>query len=112
MGYRCRESITVLSTMECKDYLVVGEGRFDGFGKLSALCHGDACAAWVEEAQLNQAQLTVDISTFLETDQNIEEAFKELFKIGDQMKAISRVESMPQNQTQAMLDEFKAQNPI
>ena len=106
--------ITVLSTMECKDCPVCGRRTFwMDLENFSALCHGDACAAWVEESTVEPGIIDCGWPPvrFLKQTQNIEEAFKELFKIGDQMKAISRVESMPQNQTQAMLDEFKAQNP-
>ena len=102
--------ITVLSTMECKDCPVCGRRTFwMDLENFSALCHGDACAAWVEESTMEPGVIDCGWPPvrFLKQAKNIEEAFSELFKIGDQMKAVSRVESLPHNRPQTLLDEFE-----
>ena len=75
----------------------------------SALCHGDACAAWVEESTVEPGVIDCGWPPirFLKQTKDIEEAFSELFKIGDQMKAVSRVDSLGEQQPQAMMDEFE-----
>ena len=102
--------ITVLSTMECKDCPVCGRRTFwMDLENFSALCHGDACAAWVEESTVEPGVIDCGWPPirFLKQTKDIEEAFSELFKIGDQMKAVSRVDSLGEQQPQAMMEEFE-----
>ena len=105
--------VTVLSTMECKDCPVCGRRTFwmdlDNF---SALCHGDACAAWVEESTVEPGVIDCGWPPirFLKQVKDIDEAFKELFKIGDQMKAVAQVDTLTDNQPQEMLEEFENQS--
>ncbi|MBT5843717.1 MAG: hypothetical protein HOH79_01880, partial [Euryarchaeota archaeon] len=47
---------------------------------------------------------------FLKQAKDIDEAFKELFKIGDQMKAVAQVDTLTDNQPQEMLEEFENQS--
>ncbi len=107
--------VNVLSTMECKDCPVCGRRTFwmdlDNF---SALCHGDACAAWVEESTLEPGVIDCGWPPirFLKQVQNIDEAFSELFKLGDQMKAISKVDSLGEKEPQEMLDEFRRKSAL
>ena len=105
-----QDGVTVLSTMECKDCPVCGRRTFwldlDNF---SALCHGEACAAWVEESTVEPGIIDCGWPPvrFLKQAKDIEEAFSELFKIGDQMRAVSRVDSLEDEQPEAMLKEFE-----
>ena len=104
--------VTVLSTMECKDCPVCGRRTFwMDLENFSALCHGDACAAWVEESTLEPGVIDCGWPPvrFLKQAKDIDEAFSELFKLGDQMKAISQVDTLSENQPQEMLEEFEKQ---
>ena len=80
----------------------------------SALCHGDACAAWVEESTLEPGVIDCGWPPirFLKQVQNVDEAFSELFKLGDQMKAISKVDSLGDKEPQEMLDEFRRKSAL
>ena len=103
--------ITVLSTMECKDCPVCGRRTFWlDLENFSALCHGDACAAWVEESTVEPGVIDCGWPPvrFLKQAKDIQEAFSELFKIGDKMRAVSRVNSLGEQQPQAMMDEFES----
>ena len=107
--------VNVLSTMECKDCPVCARRTFwmdlDNF---SALCHGDACAAWVEESTLEPGVIDCGWPPirFLKQTQSIDEAFSELFKLGDQMKAISQVDTLGENEPQEMLDAFRKKSAL
>ena len=48
------EAMTVLATMECKDCPVCSRRTFwIDLENFSALCHGSACSAWIEENTLS-----------------------------------------------------------
>ncbi len=106
------DGVNVLSTMECKDCPVCGRRTFwMDLENFSALCHGDACAAWVEESTLEPGIIDCGWPPvrFLKQAKDIDEAFSELFKLGDKMKAISQVDTLGENEPQEMLEEFEKQ---
>jgi len=106
------DGVTVLSTMECKDCPVCGRRTFwMDLENFSALCHGEVCAAWVEESTIEPGVIDCGWPPirFLKQAKDIDEAFSELFKLGDQMKAISKVDTLSENQPQEMLEEFEKQ---
>ena len=106
------DGVNVLSTMECKDCPVCGRRTFwMDLENFSALCHGNACAAWVEESTLEPGIIDCGWPPvrFLKQAKNIDEAFSELFKLGDKMKAISQVDTLGENEPQEMLEEFEKQ---
>jgi hypothetical protein len=104
------DGVNVLSTMECKDCPVCGRRTFwMDLENFSALCHGNACAAWVEESTLEPGIIDCGWPPvrFLKQAKDIDEAFSELFKLGDKMKAISQVDTLGENEPQEMLEEFE-----
>jgi hypothetical protein len=106
------DGVTILSTMECKDCPVCGRRTFwMDLENFSALCHGGACAAWVEESTVEPGVIDCGWPPiqFLKQAKDIEEAFNELFKIGDKMKAISQVDSLTENEPKEMLEDFENQ---
>jgi hypothetical protein len=106
------DGVNVLSTMECKDCPVCGRRTFwMDLENFSALCHGNACAAWVEESTLEPGVIDCGWPPvrFLKQAKDIDEAFSELFKLGDKMKAISQVDTLGENEPQEMLEEFEKQ---
>ena len=84
------EAMTVLSNMECKDCPVCSRRTFwidtDNF---SALCHGTACSAWIEENTVDPEIIDCGWPTirFLKQNKSIDEAVEELFKLGDKLKS-------------------------
>lgn len=109
------DGVTVLSTMECKDCPVCGRRTFwMDLENFSALCHGDACAAWVEESTLEPGVIDCGWPPirFLKQTKDIDEAFNELFKIGDQMKAVSKVSNLGDKEPQEMLDEWRRKSAL
>ncbi|MBT60811.1 MAG: hypothetical protein CMA63_04575, partial [Euryarchaeota archaeon] len=86
------DGVTILSTMECKDCPVCGRHTFwMDLENFSALCHGDACAAWVEESTIEPGVIDCGWPPvrFMKQTKDIEEAFAELFKVGDQINAVA-----------------------
>jgi len=85
------EAMTILSTMECRDCPVCGRRTFwidvDNF---SALCHGSACSAWIEENTVDPEVIDCGWPTirFLKQNKSIDEAVEALFKLGDRLKAV------------------------
>ncbi len=85
------EAMTILSTMECRDCPVCGRRTFwidvDNF---SALCHGSACSAWIEENTVDPEIIDCGWPTirFLKQNKSIDEAVEALFKLGDRLKAV------------------------
>ena len=84
------EAMTVLSSMECKDCPVCSRRTFwidtDNF---SALCHGTACSAWIEENTVDPEIIDSGWPTirFLKQNKSIDEAVEALFKLGDKLKS-------------------------
>ena len=85
------EAMTILSTMECRDCPVCGRRTFwidvDNF---SALCHGSACSAWIEENTVDPEIIDCGWPTirFLKQNKSIDEAVETLFKLGDRLKSV------------------------
>ena len=92
------DAMTVLSTMECKDCPVCSRRTFwvdlDNF---SALCHGSACSAWIEENTIDSEIIDCGWPTtrFLKQNKSIEEAVRELYKLGDKLRAAGMKEQNP-----------------
>ena len=84
------EAMTVLSSMECKDCPVCSRRTFwidtDNF---SALGHGTACSAWIEENTVDPEIIDCGWPTirFLKQNKSIDEAVEALFKLGDKLKS-------------------------
>ena len=101
------EAMTVLSTMECKDCPVCGRRTFwidvDNF---SALCHGNACSAWIEENTIDPEIIDCGWPTirFLKQNKSIEEAVESLFRLGDRLKSVGE-ERMDETAAESMIDE-------
>jgi len=103
--------LTVLASLECKDCPVCTRQTFwVDLENFSALCHGDACAAWVEESTHEPGVIDCGWPPmrFLKQTKSIDEAFTELFKIGDQVKAAGITEHSGVEASETLLDEFDA----
>ena len=84
------EAMTVLSSMECRDCPVCGRRTFwIDVENFSALCHGTACSAWIEENTIDPEIIDCGWPTirFLKQNKSIEEAVEALFKLGDRLKS-------------------------
>ena len=101
------DAMTVLSTMECRDCPVCGRRTFwidvDNF---SALCHGSACSAWIEENTVDPEIIDCGWPTirFLKQNKSIEEAVESLFKLGDRLKAVGE-ERMSEANAESLIEE-------
>ena len=101
------DAMTVLSTMECRDCPVCGRRTFwidvDNF---SALCHGSACSAWIEENTVDPEIIDCGWPTirFLNQNKSIEEAGEALFKLGDRLKAVGE-ERMSEANAESLIEE-------
>ena len=101
------EAMTVLSSMECKDCPVCSRRTFwidiDNF---SALCHGTACSAWIEENTVDPEIIDCGWPTirFLKQNKSIEEAVEALFKLGDKLKSAG-AERMAKENAESLIDE-------
>jgi hypothetical protein len=85
-----QDAMTVLSTMECKDCPVCSRRTFwVDLENFSALCHGSACSAWIEENTVDHEIIDCGWPAirYLKQSKSIEEAVKELYKLGDRLKA-------------------------
>jgi len=84
------EAMNVLATMECKDCPVCSRRTFwIDLENFSALCHGSACSAWIEENTVDPEIIDCGWPTirFLKQSKSIEEAVRELYKLGDRLRA-------------------------
>ncbi|RJU82303.1 MAG: hypothetical protein DWB99_04615 [Candidatus Poseidoniales archaeon] len=84
------EAMNVLATMECKDCPVCSRRTFwIDLENFSALCHGSACSAWIEENTVDPEIIDCGWPTirFLKQNKSIEEAVRELYKLGDRLRA-------------------------
>ena len=101
--------LTVLASLECKVCPVCTRQTFwVDLENFSALCHGEACAAWVEESTHEPGVIDCGWPAlrFLKQTKSIEEAFTELFALGDQIKAAGITETVSVEDSEEMLDEF------
>jgi hypothetical protein len=106
------DGVTVLSTLDCKDCPVCGRHTFwMDLENFSALCHGDACAAWVEESTIEPGVIDCGWPPvrFMKQTKNIEEAFAELFKVGDQISAVSKSAEMNTDSPSKLMKDFEQQ---
>ena len=106
------DAMTVLSTMKCMDCPVCGRRTFwidsDNF---SALCHGTACSAWIEENTIDPEIIDCGWPTirFLKQNKSIDEAVNELFKLGDKLRASADTRKTEDSiVAQSILDEEKS----
>ena len=102
--------LTVLASLECKACPVCSRQTFwVDLENFSALCYGEACAAWVEESTHGPGVIDCGwpAMRYLKQTKSIEEAFKELFAIGDQIKAAGITGTGNIEASKAMLDEFE-----
>ena len=101
------EAMNVLATMECKDCPVCSRRTFwidtDNF---SALCHGTACSAWIEENTVDPEIIDCGWPTirFLKQNKSIDEAVEALFKLGDKLKSAG-AERMAKEKAENMIGE-------
>ena len=105
--------LTPLASLECKDCPVCGRQTFwVDLEHFSALCYGDACAAWVEESTHEPGVIDCGWPPlrFLKQTKSIEEAFNELFALGEQVKAAATTETGTVEESEAMLNDFDATN--
>lgn len=103
------EAMTVLSTIECKTCPVCKRNTFWlDLSQFSALCHGTSCAAWVEESTIEPGIIDCGWPAlqFLKQTTSIEEAFKELYKLGDQLSAAGQGEQVD-GSAEELMDEFQ-----
>ena len=104
------EDMTVLATMDCKDCPVCSRRTFwIDLEHFSALCHGSACSAWIEENTIDPEIIDCGWPTirFLKQSKSIEEAVKELYKLGDRLKAAGVKEQVSGTAEQMMEDHFQ-----
>ena len=107
------EAMTVLATMECKDCPVGSRRTFwIDLENFSALCHGSACSAWIEENTVDPEIIDCGWPTirFLKQNKSIEEAVKELYKLGDRLKAAGGGEQVSGSAEQLMQEHFEQSN--
>lgn len=107
------EAMTVLATMECKDCPVCSRRTFwIDLENFSALCHGTACSAWIEENTVDPEIIDCGWPTirFLKQSKSIEEAVKELYKLGDRLKAAGVGEQVSGSAEQLMKEHFEHSN--
>lgn len=107
------EAMTVLATMECKDCPVCSRRTFwIDLENFSALCHGSACSAWIEENTVDPEIIDCGWPTirFLKQNKSIEEAVKELYKLGDRLKAAGVGEQVSGSAEQLMQEHFDQSN--
>ena len=107
------EAMTVLATMECKDCPVCSRRTFwIDLENFSALCHGSACSAWIEENTVDPEIIDCGWPTirFLKQNKSIEEAVKELYKLGDRLKAAGVGEQVSGAADQLMQEHFEQSN--
>jgi hypothetical protein len=73
------------------------------------LCHGSACSAWIEENTIDPEIIDCGWPTirFLKQSKSIEEAVKELYKLGDRLKAAGVKEQVSGTAEQMMEDHFQ-----
>ena len=108
-----QEAMTVLATMECKDCPVCSRRTFwIDLENFSALCHGSACSAWIEENTVDPEIIDCGWPTirFLKQNKSIEEAVKELYKLGDRLKAAGVGEQVSGSAEQLMQEHFDQSN--
>ena len=102
--------LTVLASLECKTCPVCSRKTFwMDLENFSALCYGEACAAWVEESTHEPGVIDCGwpAMRFLKHTKSIEEALTELFAIGDQVKAAGITGTGDVDASKAMLSEFE-----
>ena len=107
------EAMTVLATMECKDCPVCSRRTFwIDLENFSALCHGSACSAWIEENTVDPEIIDCGWPTirFLKQNKSIEEAVKELYKLADRLKAAGVGEQVSGSAEQLMQEHFEQSN--
>ena len=65
------------------------EHFLDNSDNFSALCHGTACSAWIEENTIDPEIIDCGWPTirFFKQNKSIDEAVNELFKLGDKLRA-------------------------
>ena len=76
----------------------------------SALCHGTACSAWIEENTIDPEIIDCGWPTirFLKQNKSIDEAVNELFKLGDKLRASADTRKTEDSiDAQSILDEEK-----
>ena len=105
------DAMTVLSTMECKDCPVCSRRTFwVDLENFSALCHGRACSAWIEENTIDSEIIDCGWPTtrFLKQNKSIEEAVRELYKLGDKLKSAGSTERETGSAEQMMKEYFES----
>ena len=101
------DAMTVLSTMECKDCPVCSRRTFwIDLENFSALCYSSACSAWIEENTLDPEIIDCGWPTirFLKQNKSIDEAVRELYKLGDRLRAAG-IGEQQRGSVQKMMDE-------
>ena len=101
------DAMTVLSSMECRDCPVCGRRTFwIDVENFSALCHGTACSAWIEENTIDPEIIDCGWPTirFLKQNKSIEEAVEALFRLGDRLKSAGD-ERMDYAEAESLLEE-------
>ena len=101
------EAMTVLSSMECRDCPVCSRRTFwIDVENFSALCHGTACSAWIEENTIDPEIIDCGWPTirFLKQNKSIEEAVEALFRLGDRLKSVGD-ERMDSAKAESLLEE-------
>ena len=101
--------MTVLSTMECKDCPVCSRRTFwIDLENFSALCHGSACSAWIEENIADPEIIDCGWPTirFLKQSKSIEEVVRELYKLGDRLRSAG-IGEQEKGSTQKMMEEHQ-----
>ena len=104
------EAMTVLATMECKDCPVCSRRTFwIDLENFSALCYGSAFSAWIEENTVDPEIIDCGWPTirFLKQNKSIEEAVRELYKLGDRLKAAGVTEQVSGTAEQMMQEHFQ-----
>ena len=90
------EGMTVLSSMHCRDCPVCARRTFwIDLESFSAMCTGVACEAWIEESTIEPGKIDLGWppTRFLMRVDSIDDALRELKKIGAEMEAAGNTPS-------------------
>ena len=104
------EAMTVLATMECKDCPVCSRRTFwIDLENFSALCYVNSCSAWIEENTIDPELIDCGWPAirFLKQNKSIEEAVRELYKLGDRLKAAGVAEQVSGSAEKMMEEHFE-----
>ena len=89
------QAMNLLSHIHCRQCPVCKRQTFwMDIDQYSALCYGEACEAWIEESEYEDEKINCGWpqTRFIKQNNSLEEALKELSRIGDEIEAAGHTE--------------------